>query len=654
MPAVWAMLALGLLAAGYSASRRMAADAHYRDIVLLIDWHDLNGLAETGADAKLTDLRTRELPWTLMAQLPGAYLCYGEETVGTLTDSGILRRADVVGAAPTYVVDLPQYADDVARGAARHGYAVQRDAATGGSVFVQFPALPADDLSMLPVCWRADVIGLAKSRGVPVILRPGGTEFMSAQGVRDTLAFCQGQPLVLCEGPQVLGFPGALDAVAQQLRSQQQLFGWVEFDEQDGGAQLAAKLAPTNLIRVHSIPPDEMQNYDADSAIDRYLRAARERDIRCLYVRPFIRGKVVDLSAGGGYAAALASVNTQYFSQLKAKLEADGFHVAPTAAPPTAAPGKWVRLLLMLGAVGAILWLIALWFPGVPRGWWPWLLGIGVAGSAATLASSALFALGLLKVAVVFPLLGVWLGWTLYQRRVVDAPAAAPARLGWALVALSVASAFSFAGGLFIHGGLWDAKTMLKVGQFHGVSVALALPVLLLAAYAWQGETLQEAWDRGRRALTPFWTRFVALWTSPIRYGDFAFLLIAAGVLAVVVLRSGNDSGLGPLGFEKLLRGGLEHIFSVRPRTKELIGHPLLVLFFLSLPWKNRLTALLALAGLLGQVSILNTFCHLHTPLALTLHREALGLVIGLIGSALWGLLVLAAVWGWGQVRRPA
>ena len=105
------------------------------------------------------------------------------------------------------------------------------------------------------------------------------------------------------------------------------------------------------------------------------------------------------------------------------------------------------------------------------------------------------------------------------------------------------------------------------------------------------------------------------------------------------------------LGFEKLFRGGLEHLFSVRPRTKELIGHPLLVLFFLSLPWRNRLTALLALAGLLGQVSILNTFCHLHTPLALTLHREGLGLGIGLISAALWGALALAATGVWERLR---
>jgi hypothetical protein len=122
-------------------------------------------------------------------------------------------------------------------------------------------------------------------------------------------------------------------------------------------------------------------------------------------------------------------------------------------------------------------------------------------------------------------------------------------------------------------------------------------------------------------------------------------------VLALVVLRSGNDSGLGAGSLESHLRGSLEQLFSVRPRTKELIGHPMLVLFLLSLPWRSRISGLLAIAGLLGQVSILNTFCHLHTPLAVTLHRESLGLGIGLVTSLGLGVVVLLVVHFWRRLR---
>jgi hypothetical protein len=101
-----------------------------------------------------------------------------------------------------------------------------------------------------------------------------------------------------------------------------------------------------------------------------------------------------------------------------------------------------------------------------------------------------------------------------------------------------------------------------------------------------------------------------------------------------------------------LFRGGLEETFGLRPRTKELLGHPMLVLFFLSLPWRSRIAVLFALAGLLGQVSILNTFCHLHTPLLLTIERVGLGLLLGLATALLWGGLALLGAWLWGWLRQ--
>jgi hypothetical protein len=250
-----------------------------------------------------------------------------------------------------------------------------------------------------------------------------------------------------------------------------------------------------------------------------------------------------------------------------------------------------------------------------------------------------------LEAAVVFPLLGFWVALTLYQRLGHDRPAWCPRRWLAALAALLIASLTSAAGGLLIHGTLWSANTILHVGQFRGVTIALALPVLVFAAYAWQAESLHNAWDRVGLRLTDYWQRFSGLWQAPIRYGDVAFILIALGALGIVLLRSGNEGGLPVLDSETLLRGALEQTLVVRPRTKELIGHPLLVLFLLSLPWRNRLTLLLGLAALLGQVSILNTFCHLHTPLAVTLQRVGYGLTIGLVTGAVVGAVAQAGAW---------
>jgi hypothetical protein len=74
--------------------------------------------------------------------------------------------------------------------------------------------------------------------------------------------------------------------------------------------------------------------------------------------------------------------------------------------------------------------------------------------------------------------------------------------------------------------------------------------------------------------------------------------------------------------------------FMVRPRTKEfLIGHPALVAtLVLAARGAGRSWLLpLVLVGAIGQVSMVNSFCHLHTPLALTIARTFNGLWIGVL-----------------------
>jgi hypothetical protein len=53
-----------------------------------------------------------------------------------------------------------------------------------------------------------------------------------------------------------------------------------------------------------------------------------------------------------------------------------------------------------------------------------------------------------------------------------------------------------------------------------------------------------------------------------------------------------------------------------------LIGHPALILSFVLAARGRRSWAFpLFLVGAIGQVSLLNTFCHLHTPLVASLWR---------------------------------
>ncbi|MDQ3024367.1 MAG: DUF5693 family protein [bacterium] len=655
--ACYALLALGLAVAVYSASLRIAADAMSRKVMVLVDWRELNQLLDVvfsdhyvgsddgrhvaalnfGAYHFISDRSIHKAPWELLEKLPGACIAYGEETIGDLLQQGIISPADVSTSGPTYEVGDLDYVEDIARGASRHGYITERR--KDGRLLIQLPPPGPDGVNSLPLAWRSDVIATIRSHDILCILRPAGTELFSADGLDETLDFANDQPLMLFQGTQVPGFPHNLKRVANQLKEQKQLFSWVEFDDQDGGAQLASQTAPY-VARVHSITAEEMEKYDIARAVERYELALTERGIRVLFVRPFVRPGLN--KAKGDYREQVREVNSKYFAALGKMVKAQGYTIGRPR--PFSDPPKWLvsvrKVAITLAVTAGALLLLSLFVPLVTTRWVVGLLALGQLAAVGSIAVSSIYSIVLLVTGIVFPLLGFWTALLVFRRRVAENTGAAPS-LGWALLCLLIASVISAAGGILIHGGMWSARALLHIDQYRGVTIALAFPVLLVAAYCWQAESLADAWDGARGEIASFWQRFTTLWISPIRYGDVAVILLAVGAIGLVLLRSGNEGPIGVIGAEGSLRDLLENALAVRPRTKELLGHPLLVLFLLSLTWRTRAGLLFALAGILAQVSVLNTFLHLHTPLLITLQRVGVGLLIGVITGAVLGAVAL-------------
>jgi hypothetical protein len=95
------------------------------------------------------------------------------------------------------------------------------------------------------------------------------------------------------------------------------------------------------------------------------------------------------------------------------------------------------------------------------------------------------------------------------------------------------------------------------------------------------------------------------------------------------------------------MRDALETWLGARPRFKEFaLGHPLLIGGLLL--WKKTsseqkiswLVRLLLLGGLIGQISIINTFTHYHTPLIWGILRTVHGAWIGALLTVLvWAFL---------------
>jgi hypothetical protein len=234
---------------------------------------------------------------------------------------------------------------------------------------------------------------------------------------------------------------------------------------------------------------------------------------------------------------------------------------------------------------------------------------------------------------------GVPLGafhWALRQRSPVAAP------LGLAGAAL--------AGGLLVAAFLSAPEFALGFSVFRGVKASLLLPLAVVLFSLYRAEEIQHVLQ------------------ETVTVGRLVLGGAVLGAVAYFVLRTGHGTVADASSMEIVVRGHLESLLGVRPRFKEfLIGHPLLWFGFSLrarlavggrfLP-QGRGAAAQALRfifhdarpfllfGFVGPLSIVNTFCHAHTPLSISLIRAFHGLWLG---AALGGLLIVG--WRWAEAR---
>ncbi|MBQ7665599.1 MAG: hypothetical protein IJS42_02670, partial [Synergistaceae bacterium] len=104
------------------------------------------------------------------------------------------------------------------------------------------------------------------------------------------------------------------------------------------------------------------------------------------------------------------------------------------------------------------------------------------------------------------------------------------------------------------------------------------------------------------------------------------------GGVAFIVYRSDNVANVS--GFEMSIRNSLERMLVARPRTREVfLGYPciLILSYLVSNNFFAHYREIFRIGTVLGFSSVINSFCHFHTPLTIILLREFNGLWTGLI-----------------------
>lgn len=470
-----------------------------------------------------------------------------------------------------------------------------------------------------------------QAMGVVVQVRTWrGNDDPAYRQLQEDLAAVPNLCLVLMNDKVVPGYPNALDKLHAVLTDDQGRpkvpLGIVEFSKQAGLEKLGV-LLDKEVVRVHTISNAEMSQFQGDTegerlqgeqqALDRWHLAVRERNMRGLLVRFF------DI-AEPSYAL---DMNLNYLDALGEGLEEDGFKLGQDYAGlrPIETP-VWQQGVIGLGVVAGVFLLLrrlrlekmaALAALALAAGWGAGLVLVPVL---------ALKGMAFISV-VTFPSLSG----LLFLNYGTD-------RFSRAVGRLLLMCALSFAGAVLMVGLLSSQLFMLKLSQFAGVKWAHVIPLLLVPAVLF-------IWDQPDP-----WGQVKALGQKLVDYRYLVLFGILAVALVIYVSRTGNSSAAisdTEMGF----RQWLTDILSVRPRSKEfLIGYPFTLAWFL-LARKRAGWWLMCIPALIGQVSLVNTYAHIHTPLVVSLWRSGNGLLMGILLSALlWGLFRLGQ-WGWESYR---
>lgn len=438
----------------------------------------------------------------------------------------------------------------------------------------------------------------AQRHGLYIVLRPYGL-----YGLSQIKEWTNIQAIVFA-GKKVSGYPHDILKTAAVLASIPAKIGSVEFASQAGMAQLTAIAGlQQKVVRVHSLSGKEIQDIVDEkrkvsirTLIDRWARAVKERNVRLLYIQLFPRNF-------NGISETVFNFNLSYIQGIAARLVRSGYQLDGLAELPSVTTNK-----LNIGLVGLGVWALAALLGLKYKYLFPVFM---ILHSLLVFLTPILWYAKVLALAasLLFPF------WAYLWLQNEIGRDLGPGYFKTARI-FSLTSLISFGGAVTVAALLFGSYFWQKIGSFSGIKIALVLPLLAIL------------WHSLRQERDYHWAKF---WEQTITYKHLILVTLVASGMLLYLWRSGNNGALLVTTTEEKTRLLLDQLLLVRPRTKEIFfGHPFLMLgIYLGLKKCRNFLALVA--GFVGQLSLVNTFCHVHTPLVVSFWRVFNGWWLGLL-----------------------
>lgn len=477
------------------------------------------------------------------------------------------------------------------------------------------------------------------SQGFYVVPRPSNYMNVTAADVNEVFERLNVAPQdkisdIVFVGEEILGYPNLLFLTADQIKNRGLTFGMIEhplqrqFLKQEGLADLAA-FVQYRAARLYSIPKEEQSKIKITDAVQRWVIADQERNIRLNLLRRYDKPET---------GKTLIETNLQYVSDTKQALIDNHFTIGRAGNYQPYFPSQWLSAAIILGAIAAGVLLLSLIHPFPTRQQY-WLTAaiatlllflVMIGRDDAVRQSAALVS------AICFPVLAMT--WQIDRWRRREAAGNLEVSLGvcnlilQGIGALIITTSLSLLGGMYIGDLLSDVRFLLELELFRGVKLVFIAPLVLITFVYLTRYSLFEV--TGLTGIKKLWRQMTIILERPVTLKGIGLFSLVAIIVWIYVGRSGHTAGVPVPIIELKLRAVLEQVMYARPRTKEfMIGHPAFLLAIIALyrQWPRGVQCSLVIVAMIAQGSLVGTFAHLRTPIFMSIMRAVDGLMLGII-----------------------
>lgn len=410
---------------------------------------------------------------------------------------------------------------------------------------------------------------------------------------------------LLGQGDEAIGF-GQEDGhqLVEKLSDAGYYFYTIESNPLKGESKIA-QLTDYKMIRLHSININRQTKLKLNESIDRTTRAVKERNIRSIFYHIKTTGNAKEnVEQTIDYLNGVHDAMPDHFQPGEPKL------FDKVAVP------AWVTAAVLLAGIlfTFIVSELVKWMP----------LRFAAAGFMTVLAIAYFILKSTLFLQAFALIIAV-----LAPTYAVIKSTQGSTKMSKILVQYLKAVAISLIGIVIVIGLLNGNAFMTGFATFKGVKLVYLIPIMGVLLF-----TLIEINRLADQNIKKSLSNTVTLLNKELKYWHVLLLIVVAGIGLFYISRTGNSGSVSDL--ELAFRQWLENTLYVRPRTKEfLIGFPFFVLALYVMGINRKWGSILLVPGVIGFLSIVNTFTHLHIPVAVsllrTLYSVSLGFIIGLV-----------------------